>query len=116
MPGEIMPLEEMRQRLLGALEVGVAHGAIHVRDAASFLAPKLTDELAADIQANRTNRSGNTVTSRVHTQSEDYYGIFNEKKDWYHHRTGEAHFMANGLLGSIPEFTAEVRDAVRGVE
>jgi hypothetical protein len=98
MPGHVMSAEEMRQRYLSALEVGVAHGAIAVRDRQSFLAPKRTDELAADIQANRTQRNGNQVTSRVHTASEDYYGVFQETKDYYHH------------------LAAEVRSAVEGVE
>lgn len=112
MPGHIMPPDELRQKMLGAMEIGVAHAAIIVRDRQSFLAPKLTDELAADIQANRTQRSGGSVTSRVHTAGEDYYGRFQETKDWYEHRTGEAHFMANGLLASVLDIQAEIHASV----
>lgn len=117
MPGQIMPLAEMRERYMQALEVGVAHAEITVRNAMSFLAPKRTDALASEIEANRTNRSGLTVTGRVHTNSEDYYGIMNEQKGWYKHpRGGEAHYAANALLGSIPEIQKSITEAVAAVE
>lgn len=115
MPGYVISADELREALLSATEIAVAHAAIDIRDRQSFLAPKLTDELAADIQANRTNRSGNTVTSRIHTASEDYYGIFNEQKDWYNHRLGQAHYMRDGLLSKAPELGPEVAAAVKAI-
>lgn len=115
MPGRVLPADELRAAVLSATEIAIAHAAQDIRDRASFLAPKHTDELAADIQANRTQRSGNTVSSRIHTASEDYYGVFQETKDEYHHRVGEARYMRNALLSKATELGPEVAAAVKEV-
>lgn len=115
MPGHTISGDELRQAMLGAAEVAVAHAGQDIADRATYLAPKRTDELAADIHANRTNRSGNTVTCRVHTASIDYYGIMNEQKDWYHHRVGQAHYMRDALLSKAGELGPDVAAALKAV-
>ncbi len=115
MPGHTISGDELRQAMLSAAEVAIAHAGQDIADRATFLAPKRTDELAADIHANRTNRSGNTVTCRVHTASADYYGQFQETKDWYHHRTGQAHYMRDALLSKATEVGPDVAAALKVV-
>lgn len=117
MPGHVISLEDMRKALLGATEVAIAHAGQDIADRGAYLAPKgATGELAGDIHANRTNRSGNTVTCRVHTNSEDYYGIMNEQKDWYKHpHGGEWAFMRNALLSKVVEVGPDVAAALKAV-
>jgi hypothetical protein len=117
MPGHVMPLSEIENRMLDAMVVGVAHAEQRVREAATFLAPHgATGDLESTIEAEPPRRTGKTVRGRVHTSSDAYYGIFQEQKDFYRHpRGGEAHFMANAALTSAQAISDEVRTAIEGV-
>lgn len=111
MPGHVMPEAELRARMLQAALPGVAHAQQDVKEAATYLAPKLTDELAATIEAEPTKIAGNTVRGRVRTT--EPYAIWQETKDWYKHRVGRSRYMANGLLMSVPKIAERVRDAIK---
>jgi hypothetical protein len=113
MPGHVMPLAEMENIMLDALVVGVAHAEQDVADAATFLAPKLTDELASTIVAQPPRRYGRIVRGRVHTT--EPYAVWQETKDWYKHRVGRSRYMANGLLMSVGKIAERVQEAIRAV-
>lgn len=113
MPGHIMPTSEIERHMLQAMLPGVAAAQQDVKDAATYLAPKLSDELAATIEAEPTRIVGRTVRGRVRTT--EPYAIWQETKDWYKHRTGRSRYMANGLLMSVPKIAERVRDAMAGL-
>lgn len=100
--------------MLDAMVVAVAHEELEVRDAQTFLAPKRTDELAATIEAEPVRKFGNTVRGR--TRTSEPYAIWQETKDWYHHRTGQARYMRDGLLSRAytlgPAVAAAIKAAI----
>lgn len=108
-----MPLEAQEAAIMQRLVVGVAHAQQDVADAATFLAPKLTDELASTIVAEPARISGRTVRGRVRTT--EPYAIWQETKDWYKHRIGRSRYMANGLLMSVGKIAERVSVALRGL-
>lgn len=121
MPGHIMPLSELEGRMLDAMVIGIAHAEQDVADAATYLAPKLTDELASTIVPEPPRRYGRTVRGRVRT-SEPYarwqeIGTYKDdgKIKTYKHKVGRSRYMANGLLMSVGKIAERVQEAIREI-